>query len=103
MWRLTIGTNHYYLTAEEKDFYMACLSRGEQYAQMKDKILSTRFMDLVSTDTIDSTELMDKGKWKCDFGYWHEKGVSCNHANKYELDEVNKKYVLVSSDKLAVR
>jgi hypothetical protein len=89
-WRLTIGRNHYYLTEQEKTFYLTSISAGQDFVVLKSgKILSKQFMDLVPLNAIEEAEKLDAGKWECEWKHWHSKGAEC--ACMYEYIEVDGK------------
>jgi len=93
-WRLTIGTNHYYLTKEEKDFYLNSLASGQEYVVMGNKVLSSRFMDLVSDDALEETKNIDEGKYLCAFGKWHVNKTECHCGESYIFDKKTNKYIV---------
>lgn len=48
MWVLTVGIDKYFLTPEEKEFYMEAKAKGAEVVQLRDSlIVSTKFVSLV--------------------------------------------------------
>jgi hypothetical protein len=92
-YRITIGINHYYLSEEEKEFYLKSISIGQDYVVLKSgKILSKQFMDIVSEQAVKEAENIDlklsEGRWECDFGAWHYSGNECNCERSIEIKKM---------------
>ncbi len=50
MWILTVGIDKYFLTPEEKEFYIEAKNKGAEHVQLRDSmILSTKFISLVES------------------------------------------------------
>lgn len=89
-YRVTIGINHYYLSEEERDFYLKSISQGQDYVVLKSgKILSRNFMDIVPDSAISDAEDIDlklsEGRWQCDYNSWHFSGNDCNCEKYIEI------------------
>ena len=79
-WILTIGIDKFYLTDEEKDFYLVSISHGNKYVSFQDKILGANLQSLVNISITEETKMIESGKKKCEFGKWHSvlRNCSCN-------------------------
>lgn len=78
-WILTIGIDKYYLTEQEKEFYLTSISKGSKYVAIdENKLLGINFQSLVNKKAIEETEMLEKGKTKCKYGKWHSGSCSCN-------------------------
>jgi hypothetical protein len=95
-WKLTIGIEPFYLTEDQKDFYLKAINNGVKYVQLDDKtFVGNSFQSLVHLDTLEENKKIEKGKWKCSYGKWHTEGWSCNCNLELVFDEKTGKYIEV--------
>lgn len=77
-WVLTIGIDKFYLTKEEKDFYLESIAKGSKYVVIDtNKILGTSFQSLVSQQELSDGAYLAKGMEQCSFGKWHKGTCMC--------------------------
>lgn len=67
---LTIGIDKFYLTKEEKEFYVSSVENGAKLVRIGDMVLGVNFQSLAHKNVI-------AGKEQCDSGNWHTKGTDC--------------------------
>lgn len=87
-WIVAFGTEKIYLTNEEAEFYMGELRKGQHVVMLRSgKILTDKFLYMIPLEVKEESDLLEVGKWECDFGEWHSKGYECTCGNEYEYLE----------------
>ena len=78
MWRLTIGINHYWLSNEEKEYYLKSIDGGADKVVLESGlILSKNFLDIAPKNMVEDSNVLDKGGWYCSSRVLHESGEQC--------------------------
>lgn len=93
-WIVAFGTEKFYLTTEEKDFYTQSLVKGQKTIVLKNgMVLSDKYLYIAPSKAFDETKALDEGKWECEHHKWHPKNVSkCTCVVKYQLLPDGKTY-----------
>lgn len=86
-WILTIGIDKFYLTEEQKDFYLESVGEGSKYVVIDNKYLGVNFQSLVSKVTVEETKMLESGKSLCDYGKWHWNLRDCACSWNYEIED----------------
>lgn len=86
-WVLTIGIDKYYLTSEQKEFYLKSIADGNKYVVIDNKYLGVSFQSLVHKDVIEETKMINDGKYRCVYNKWHPNGVSCSCRYSYKIED----------------
>lgn len=80
-----------YLTKDEAEFLSKSFEQGKEVVRVGDKTFfkfGVRF--ILNACEIDREDKLKRGDYKCEFGYWHEKGQQCGHG---EIAKYNKKAI----------
>lgn len=84
VWLVVIGIDKFYLTEQEKEYYLSAISGGVKFVDLGDKVLGANFQYMAKNTAIEETKMLDEGKWLCKSGKWHSKGWDCTCENKIE-------------------
>lgn len=83
-WVVAFGTEKFYLTTEDMDFYRQGLLGGKKFIALKSgMVLSDKALYIANVDNFEETKMIDKGKTQCEYGRWHSGSCSCEF--KYEV------------------
>jgi hypothetical protein len=93
-WVVAFGTEKFYLTTEDKEFYTQCLVKGQKTIVLKNgMVLSDKYLYIAHSKSFEETKELDEGKWECVHGKWHPKSFSnCTCQAKYTLLPDGKTY-----------
>ena len=84
-WIVAFGTEKFYLTTEDKEFYTQCLVKGQKTIVLKNgMVLSDKYLYIAPSKAFEETKALDEGKWQCNNGKWH-RGNVCNCQAQYRF------------------
>ena len=83
-WVVAFGTEKFYLTTEEMDFYRQQLLEGKRFIALKSgMVLSDKALYIASVGQLDEADRLEDGKWQCErCGTWHNPATAicaCNY------------------------
>lgn len=81
-WVIVIGIDKFYLTEEEKTYYLKAVGSGVKFVDLGDKILGTNFQYMAKDSAYEETKMIEEGKYQCKFGKWHTNGWECTCSTK---------------------
>ncbi len=85
-WKIIIGIDNYYLSEEDKNFYLNAIAQGQSYVALKNGlILSKNFQSIVSVKMLEDFLKIEAGKWQCTTGKWHWNKDECDCGREYKL------------------
>ena len=81
----------FFLDDREADQVREAIKQGLDYLEVGDSLISRYdFSRLVGSENYNEAERIRRGEWKCQYGYWHEKGQECGHT---ELEKYGKQTI----------
>ena len=88
-WRVTIGIDYYFLTEEEKNFYLRAVQAGQEFAVLKNGLVLTKnFQTIISMEIVNDFEKIEKGWLQCPTGRWHPSEIDkCYCDKKIEIHD----------------
>ncbi len=81
-WCIVIGIDKFYLTEQEKNYYLTSINKGAKYVDLGGMVLGPNFQSLVSLDTIEESKQLEEGKFKCEYGRWHKNVCDCEERRR---------------------
>lgn len=73
----------FFLDEREAEIIKEAVKRGDKYLEIGESLISVfSFSKLIGSADYEEVENTRTGMWKCNYNFWHEKGMGCGHRNR---------------------
>jgi len=84
-----------WITEHQAKLIQDAVESNQKFIQLGDEMLSTySIVGIFTPATLEERSRRKNGEWQCKYGYWHDRGNECGHAEKLPpikgtIDEVS--------------
>ena len=74
------GSYKIWITQKEAETIKWALKKNAKFVEINDIFFKTDDVTFIlPAAEIDREDRIKRGEWKCEFGFWHQKGEQCGH------------------------